>query len=73
MGKHLLAKPHIARLNELTVSEETELTCSTVAETALAILKWQGSRGIRIVSSQKKITFTIQVSSVLTELTDITL
>jgi len=26
MGKHLLAKAHIAKLNELTVSEVTELT-----------------------------------------------
>jgi hypothetical protein len=41
MGKHLLAKPHIAKLNELTESEVTELTSSTVDETALAILKTQ--------------------------------
>jgi hypothetical protein len=34
MGKHLLAKAHIAKLNELTVSEVTELTSSTVNETA---------------------------------------
>jgi hypothetical protein len=43
MGKHLLAKANIAKLNELTVSEVTELTSSTVDETALAILKRQGS------------------------------
>ena len=43
MGKHLLAKAHIAKLNELTESEITELTCSTVDETALAILRRQGS------------------------------
>jgi len=55
MGKHLLAKAHIAKLND---------------ETALAILERQGSRGIPIVSSQKKINLTIQVSSLLTELTD---
>ena len=73
MGKHLLAKVHMAKLNELTVSEVTELTSSIVAETALAILKRQGSRGIPIVSSQKKIKFTIQVLSILTELTDKTL
>ena len=73
MGKHLLAKAHIAKLNELTVSEVTELTSSTVAETALAILKRQGSRGIPIVSSQRKIKLTIQVLSILTELTDKTL
>ena len=73
MGKHLLAKAHIAKLNELTVSEVTELTSSTVDETALAILKRQGSRGIPIVSSQRKIKLTIQVLSILTELTDKTL
>jgi len=61
MGKHLLAKAHIAKLNELTESEVTELTSSTVDETALAILKRQGSRGITIVSSQRKIIFDIQV------------
>jgi len=73
MGKHLLAKAHIAKLNVLTVSELTELTSSTVAETALAILKRQGSRGIPIVSSQRKIKFTIQVLSILIELKDKTL
>ena len=34
MGKHLQAKVHIAKLNKLTVSEATELTCSAVDETA---------------------------------------
>jgi hypothetical protein len=43
MGKHLLATAHIAKLNELTESEVTELTSSTVNETALAVLKRQGS------------------------------
>jgi len=61
MGKHLLAKAHIAKLNELTESEVTELTSSTVDETALAILKRQGSRGITIVSSLRQIIFNIQV------------
>ena len=60
MGKHLLAKAHIAKLNELTESEVTELTTSTVDETALAILKRQGSRGITIVSLQRKTIFDIQ-------------
>ena len=60
MGKHLLAKAHIAKLNELTESEVTELTSSTVDETALAILKRQGSRGITIVSLQRKTIFDIQ-------------
>ena len=59
MGKHLLAKAHIAKLNELTESEVTELTSSTVDETALAILKRQGSRGITMVSVQRKIRFDI--------------
>jgi hypothetical protein len=39
MGKHLLAKAHIAKLHKLTVPEVTELTSSMVDETALAILK----------------------------------
>jgi hypothetical protein len=60
MGKHLLAKSHIAKLNELTESEVTELTSSTVDETALAILKRQRSRGITIVSFQRKTIFDIQ-------------
>jgi len=60
MGKHLLATVHIAKLNELTESEVTELTISTVDETALAILKRQGSCGITIVSLQRKTIFDIQ-------------
>jgi hypothetical protein len=43
MGKHLLAKSHIANLNELTLSEVTKFASSTVDEIDLAILKWQGS------------------------------
>jgi len=49
MGKHLLTKARIAKLNELTESEVTKLTCSTVDETALANLQKEGSRGITIV------------------------
>jgi len=60
MAKHLLAKAHIANVYELTQSEVTELTSSTVDTTALAILKWQGSWGITIVSLQRKIIFDIQ-------------
>jgi hypothetical protein len=60
MWKHLLAKAHIPKLNELTESEVTELTSSTVDETVLAILKRHGSRGITIVSLQRKIIFDIQ-------------
>jgi len=41
MGKHLRAEAQIAKLNELTESEVTELTSSTVNETALAILTTQ--------------------------------
>jgi hypothetical protein len=63
MGKHLLAKAHIANLNELTESEVTELTSSTVDETALGILKTRGSRGITIVSLQRKTIFDIQLNS----------
>jgi len=51
MGKHLLAKAHIAKLSQLTESGVTEFTSSTVDETALAILRRQGIRGISIVSS----------------------
>jgi hypothetical protein len=72
-GKHFLATAHIAKLNELTMSEVTELTSSTVDETGLAIMKRQGRRGIPIVSSQRKIKLIFQVSSILTELTDKTL
>jgi hypothetical protein len=60
MGKYLLAKAHIAKLNELTESEVTELTSSTVDETALAILKRQGSHGITIVSLQRNIILDIK-------------
>jgi hypothetical protein len=60
MGKHLLAKAHIAQLNELTESEVTELTSSMVDETALAILKRQGSHRNTILSLLRKIIFDIQ-------------
>jgi len=55
MGKHLLAKANIAKLNKLTETEVTELTSMTVDEIALAILKRQGSQGITIVSMQREI------------------
>jgi hypothetical protein len=61
MGKHLLAKAHIAKLNELTESEVTELTSSKVDETAVAILKRQGCQGITIVSSLSQVIFDIQI------------
>jgi len=62
MGKHVLAKAHIAKLHKLTESEVTELTTSTVDETAMAILKRQGSRGITIVSVPRKMIFDIQLN-----------
>jgi len=61
MGKHLVPKADIAKLNKVTESDVTELTSLTVNETALAILKRQGSRGITIVRLQRKIIFDIQV------------
>jgi len=39
MGKHWLAKAYTAKLNEVTESEVSELTSTTVDKTALAILK----------------------------------
>jgi len=62
MGKHLLAKAHIAKLNKLTESEVTELTSSTVDETALAILKRQGSLRITIVCMPRRMIVDIQLS-----------
>ena len=44
MGKHLLAKAHIAKLNELTESVVSELTSLTVDEPALLILKRRRSQ-----------------------------
>jgi len=61
MGKHLLAKAHIAKLNHSTESEVTKSTSSMVNETALAILKRKGSWGIRNVYSQSQIIFGIDV------------
>jgi len=59
MGKHLVAKAHIAKLNEVTNPDVTELTSSMVDGTALAILMKQPGRGITIVSSQRKFIFDI--------------
>jgi len=61
MGKQLQAKAHIAKLNKLTAPEVTELTSSTVDETALSILKRQGSWGITILGSQRKFILDIQI------------
>jgi len=62
MGKHLLAEPHIAKLNEITKPEIAELTIAKVDETALAILKKQGSRGNTILSSQRKFIIVIPLN-----------
>jgi len=53
MWKHLLAIAHIPKLHELTGSEVSELTSSTVNEIVFAILKRQGSQGITIVRSKR--------------------
>jgi len=42
-GETIAGEAHIAKSNELTESEVTELTRSTLDETAVAILKKQGS------------------------------
>jgi hypothetical protein len=60
MGRHLLAKPHIAKSTESTDLEVTELTSSMVDEGALGILTMPGSRGITIVSVQTQIILDIQ-------------
>jgi hypothetical protein len=59
MEKHLLPKALIAKSNDLTQSEVSELTKSTVDETALASEMTQGSPGITIVRSQLTILFDI--------------
>jgi hypothetical protein len=50
MGNYSVAKAHITQFKELIESEVTKLTHSMVDETALAVLMWEGSRGITIVS-----------------------
>ena len=73
IGKHLPAKAHIGKLQKSTESEITELTRSTVDETALAIPRREGSRGLTMVSLQSKFILDVQVWSWLTKLTDKTL
>jgi len=70
MGKHFLAKADSAKLNELTKSEITELTSTTLDATALAILNRQGSRGITIVSSQRKSILVSVILSIVIQLID---
>jgi hypothetical protein len=62
IGKHLLAKAYIAKLNKLTELEGTKLSSLMVDETALAILERQGSRRITILSVPRKIIFDIQLN-----------
>jgi len=69
----LLAKGHIVKLNKLTESEVSELTKSTVDETALAILMNQGSQGITIRRAQLTLLFDIQTLAILTVMTDKTI
>jgi len=59
IGKYLLAKAQIAKLNGLTDSDVSELARSTVDKTTLAILKRQGSWGITIIRFQLKLSFEI--------------
>jgi hypothetical protein len=59
LGIQLWPEGYIAKLNKLSELEFTKLTSSTVNETALAILMTQGSRGIQILSFQRKFTFNI--------------
>jgi len=61
MGKHLLAKAIIAKLNKLTESQVTELTSLMVDGTAFAILKREASRRITIGCLQRKIISDIHV------------
>jgi len=63
MGKYVLANAPIPMLNELTMSEVTGLTSSTIHETSLAILKMEESQGIIIVSSHRQIIFHTQLDT----------
>jgi len=71
--KPLIPSAHIAKFNVLTVSEVTELTSSMVDETAVAILRGEGSWGISILSVQWNFILDSPVWSLLTQLTDKTL
>ena len=69
MGKHLLPTAHIPKLNESIVVEVSELTSTTINETAWARVQRQGSRGNRIVSFQKKFIFNSWILPILIQLT----
>ena len=70
IGKHFLPKALMAKLNKLTQSEVSELTCTTVDQSTLAILNSQGSRGITMVSSQTNSIFDSLILHILTQLAD---
>lgn len=54
MGKPWVAKAHIAKINELTLSKVTELASAMFDGTEFAILTRQDSPGIIIVRSSRK-------------------
>ena len=62
MGEYLLANVHLTKLDKITELGLTELTSSTVDETALVILKLQERWVIPTVSLQRTIMFHIQVN-----------
>jgi hypothetical protein len=59
MAKPLRSKPYLAKLNKFTETEVMELTSTAVDDTALAIFKWEGSKGITIIRFQRNIRFDI--------------
>jgi len=73
MGKHLVGKALIAKLNKLTELEVSDFTSTAVDETALAIVKRMESKEITIVSVQRKIIFDHSILSALIHLTNKTL
>jgi len=62
IGENLLSKAHMAKLNELTESDVTELTSWRVDQTSSVILKKWGCRGITIVSPQRKFIIDIRIN-----------
>jgi len=73
MGKHLLAKLHNAKSNEVTESEVAELPSTGFDLTVLTILTRQGSCGITILRLQIKFLLATVGILLLSSLTDITL
>jgi hypothetical protein len=73
ISKSLQAKVHITKLNKLTESEVSELTKSTVNETAWAILKRQASQGISFITLQLRLLFNFSTFAILTVMADKTM